>query len=106
MILKLGRGFLPWMRITPQKRGAPPPGCPLCRQGKPPVKDPGIFLEKTDRFLPGTVSPLFSVHSRVSGHPGGAPDPFIIPFFATKETLLNCTVFSRLKRPISQNTCI
>jgi len=61
------------------------------------------FPGKTDPFFPAREPLLFSGCIRVSCLLNALRDQLIVPFFAMKETPLNCTVFFRLKWPVLKN---
>jgi hypothetical protein len=68
------------------------------------VTDLMCFPEKTGRFFPHKEPPLFFGHIVIPVHPGVPHDQLILPLFTVKGTRLNCTVFFRLKHPVSKNT--
>jgi hypothetical protein len=68
------------------------------------MADPGHFPGKTGSLFPDQEPPLFFGHIFIPVHPGVLHDQLTLPIFAVKRTRLNCTVFFRLKRPVSKNT--
>jgi len=62
------------------------------------------FPGKTGSRFPDQEPPLFFGHIFIPVHPGVPLDQLILPIFTVKRTRLNCTVFFRLKRPVSKNT--
>src|SRR5208337_2215852 len=65
---------------------------------------PDIFPENRIAFSPLRDPPLFSGRICVPAASRGHVHHLVVPFFAMKGTPLNCTVFSRLKRPVFKNT--
>ena len=62
------------------------------------------FPGKTGLLFPDQEPPLFFGHILILVHPGAPHGQLILPIFTVKRTRLNCTVFSRLKRPVLKNT--
>jgi hypothetical protein len=89
-----------------QNHGIPPFGYPCFHHTKPMETDPGSFPRKTGSLFPDQEPPLFFGHIVIPGHSRVPHDQLIVPFFTIKGTRLNCTVFSRLKRSVSKNTCL
>ena len=89
-----------------QNHGIPPFGHPYLHHTKPMEADPGSFPRKTGSLFPAQELPLFFGHIFIPGHSSVPHDQLIVPFFTIKGTRLNCTVFSRLKQPVSKNTCL
>ena len=78
----------------------PPPGTPFCTA---PSLSAGISRLFPEGFFPAPGETLLFFGHSGAVKPGGFPDGLVDGrFFATGTGPLNCTVFSRLKRPVSK----